>query len=111
VTKSKYFGTTPKIIKISLMRKLRGDRIRLMEATIQLRALPSLTCYQKSKRSKYVKFQLYLWFCMCVIYEEHRLRVFENRVLRSTPGPMRHLVMGIWKNCIMRTAIAGTQIS
>jgi hypothetical protein len=29
--------------------------------------------------------------------EEHRLRVFENRVLRRIFGPKRHEVMGEWR--------------
>jgi len=29
--------------------------------------------------------------------EEHRLRVFENRVLRKTFGPKRHEVTGEWR--------------
>jgi hypothetical protein len=35
--------------------------------------------------------------------EEHRLRVFENRVLRRICGPKRDEVMGEWKNCITRS--------
>jgi hypothetical protein len=31
------------------------------------------------------------------IREEHRLRVFENRVLRRIFGPKRYEVMGEWK--------------
>jgi hypothetical protein len=30
--------------------------------------------------------------------EEHRLRVFENRVLRGIFGPKRDEVIGKWKN-------------
>jgi hypothetical protein len=30
------------------------------------------------------------------LWEEHRLRVFENRVLRRVFGPMRHEVGGKW---------------
>jgi hypothetical protein len=30
--------------------------------------------------------------------EEHRLRVFENRVLRRIFGPQRDEVMGDWRN-------------
>jgi hypothetical protein len=39
----------------------------------------------------------------CVILrEEHRLRVFENRVLRRIFGPKRDEVTGGWRNFIMR---------
>jgi hypothetical protein len=34
--------------------------------------------------------------------EEHRLREFENRVLRRIFGPKRDKVIGGWRNCIMR---------
>jgi hypothetical protein len=40
------------------------------------------------------------------IKEEHRLRVFENRVLRRMFGPER--VAGGGENCIMRSFIIGT---
>jgi hypothetical protein len=38
--------------------------------------------------------------------EEHRLKVFKNRVLRRIFGPKRYEVAGSWKNCIMRSFIA-----
>jgi hypothetical protein len=31
------------------------------------------------------------------VREEHKLRVFENRVLRRIFGPMRNTVMGGWR--------------
>jgi hypothetical protein len=37
--------------------------------------------------------------------EEHRLRVFENMVLRKIFGPKRDVVIGGWRNCIMRSFI------
>jgi hypothetical protein len=37
--------------------------------------------------------------------EEHRLRVFENKVLRRIFGPKRHEVTG---NCIMRSFVICT---
>jgi hypothetical protein len=40
--------------------------------------------------------------------EEHRLRVFENRVLRRIFGPKRDEVMGDGGNCIMRSFITCT---
>jgi hypothetical protein len=42
-----------------------------------------------------VKFGLIIW-------EEHRLRVLENRVLRSIFGQKRYEATGGWANCIMR---------
>jgi hypothetical protein len=40
--------------------------------------------------------------------EEHRLRVFENRVLRRIFGPKRDEVTGEGENCIMRNFITCT---
>jgi hypothetical protein len=34
--------------------------------------------------------------------EEHRLRVFENKVLRRIFGPKRDEVTSEWRNCITR---------
>jgi hypothetical protein len=34
--------------------------------------------------------------------EEHRLRVFENRMLRRIFGPKRDEVTGEWRNCITK---------
>jgi hypothetical protein len=35
--------------------------------------------------------------CSLTLREEHRLRVFENRVLRKIFGPTRDEVMGEWR--------------
>jgi hypothetical protein len=35
------------------------------------------------------------------IREDHRLRMFENRVLKRIFGPKRTEVIGGWKSCIM----------
>jgi hypothetical protein len=40
--------------------------------------------------------------------EEHRLRVFGNRVLRRIFGPKRDEVTGDGENCIMRSFITCT---
>jgi hypothetical protein len=37
--------------------------------------------------------------------EKHKLRVFENRVLRRIFGPKRFEVTGEWKNYIMRNVM------
>jgi hypothetical protein len=39
--------------------------------------------------------------------EEHRLRVFENKVLRRIFGPKGSEILG-WKNCIMRSFVTCT---
>jgi hypothetical protein len=40
--------------------------------------------------------------------EEYRLRVFENRVLRTIFGPKRDEVIGGGENCIIRSFITCT---
>jgi hypothetical protein len=55
------------------------------------------------KELKCTRLQFGLWFCMgvklglLILREEHRLRVFENRVLRKIFGPNRDEVMGRWR--------------
>jgi hypothetical protein len=40
--------------------------------------------------------------------EEHRLRVFDNRVLRRISGPKRDEVTEVGENCIMRSCMVHT---
>jgi hypothetical protein len=40
---------------------------------------------------------LWFWTWSLTVREEHRLRVFENRVLRKIFGPRRDQVTGVWK--------------
>jgi hypothetical protein len=40
--------------------------------------------------------------------EEHRLRVFENRVLKRIFGPKRNEVTGGWRSCIIRSFVICT---
>jgi hypothetical protein len=40
--------------------------------------------------------------------EEHRLRVFENRVLRRIFGPKKDEVSREWRNCITRSFVICT---
>jgi hypothetical protein len=42
------------------------------------------------------------------LWEEHRLRVFENRVLRRIFGPKRDEVVRVWRNCIVRSFVSCT---
>jgi hypothetical protein len=46
--------------------------------------------------------------CICALREEHRLRVFENRMLRRIFGPKRDEVTGEGENCIMRSFVICT---
>jgi hypothetical protein len=38
-----------------------------------------------------------------ILREEHKLRMFENRMLRRIFGVKRYGVVGGWRNCIMRS--------
>jgi hypothetical protein len=61
-------------------------------------------------------FKTIIWpviLCGCetwslTVKEEHRLRVFENRVLRRMFGLERDEVTGEWKNCITRSFVIFT---
>jgi hypothetical protein len=83
--------------------KLRGDWIRLTLATIQPRTFCLLTCCTKNLNIKIYKtiiFPVVLYGCETwsrTLREEHRLRVFENRVLRRIFGPKRYKVTGGWR--------------
>jgi uncharacterized membrane protein len=70
---------------------------------------------KKKVKVKTYKIIILLLVCACqtwslTLREEHRLRVFENRVLRRIFGPKRDEVTGDWsklhneklKNCILR---------
>jgi glutamine amidotransferase PdxT len=51
-----------------------------------------------------------LLYCGCEVWsftvrEEHRLRVFENKVLRKTFGRQRDGVTGDWRKNIMRQTV------
>jgi hypothetical protein len=84
------------------MRKLRGDWIWVMLATIQVRTLSS------HHLSKIVKIRIQISRIMPVdlygcetwsltLREEHRLKVCENKVLRGIFGPKRDEMVGGWK--------------
>jgi hypothetical protein len=46
--------------------------------------------------------------CSLTLREEHRLRVFENRVLRRIFGPKGMKRQEVGENCIMRSFITCT---
>jgi len=84
------------------------------------------TCYHSvqnllspSLLSKNLKIQIYRTIILPVVLygcetwsltlkEEHRLRVFENRVLRRIFGPKRGNTQGSGENCIMRRLMIST---
>jgi hypothetical protein len=81
------------------MKRLRADCIQGMLATIRFRVLSSRLL------SRNVKVKIYKTIILPVVLygsetwslmlrEEHRLRVFENRVLRRIFGPKRDEVTG-----------------
>jgi hypothetical protein len=67
--------------------------------------------YVKIKIYKTVILRVVLYGCenwSLTLREEHRLRVFENRVLRRIFGPKRDEVAGGGENCIMRSCVVCT---
>jgi hypothetical protein len=65
----------------------------------------------KVKIYKTIILPLVLYGCetwSLTLREEHRMRVFENRVLRRIFGPMRDEVTGEWRSCTMRNFIICT---
>jgi hypothetical protein len=73
-----------------------------MLATIQSRTFRLLVCYRKSYELEYTRLRCCHCFVWCetrsqALREEHRLRVFENRVLRRIFGPMKDEVKGEWR--------------
>jgi dolichol kinase len=75
----------------------------LFLATIRSRTFCLLVCCQKSLKIgiyKTIILPAVLYGCeiwSLTLREEHRLRVFENRVLRKISGPKRDEVTGEWR--------------
>jgi hypothetical protein len=91
------------------MRKLRGDWILIMLASIQSRTLLSSRLLSKNK----TKIRIYKTIILHVVLygykirylkvrEDHRLKLFEGRLLRRIFGPKRDEVTD-WRNCIVRS--------
>jgi hypothetical protein len=75
-----------------------------MLATIQSRIFCLHVCYQKTKKKNRIYentiFPVVLYDCetwSLTLREEHRLRVFENRLLWRILQPKRNVVTGGWK--------------
>jgi hypothetical protein len=103
VEKLKYLGATL-TMKIACMKRFKS-RQNLGNACYHLvqSFLSSCLLFWKCKSLKYTKpwfCQLFCLFCetWCLtLREEHRLRVFANRVLRRISGLKRDEVTGEWK--------------
>jgi hypothetical protein len=98
----------------------------LIQEEIKRRVLSGNACYHSVQNllssrlpSKNVKIKIYqniilpevLYGCetwSLRLREEHRLRVFEIRVLRRIFGPKRDEVREVGENCIMRSIITCT---
>jgi hypothetical protein len=82
-------------IKVWYRRKLGADRVRVMLATVQSRTFFSFCLLPKNIRLRIYKSIIFpVDLCGCDIWsltlrEEHRLMLFENRVLRRIFGPKR----------------------
>jgi hypothetical protein len=90
-------------MKIFFRRKLRGDCILLMLATIHSRTvLSSRLLFKNVKIRTYktiilpvARYGCETWYL--TLRKEHRLRVFENRVLWRIFGQKRDEVTGEWR--------------
>jgi hypothetical protein len=75
----------------------------VMLATIRSRTFCILVCCQKNLKIRIyntIILPVLLYGCeiwSLTVREEHRLRMFENRVLRRIFGPKRDEVMGEWR--------------
>jgi hypothetical protein len=101
VAKFKYFGTT--LTDQNYMHEEIKSRLNSgMPATIWFSLLSSrlLSRNLKVKMYKTIILPVVLYGCetwSVTLREEHRLRVFENRVLRRIFGPRRDEVLGEWR--------------
>jgi hypothetical protein len=102
VTKFKYLGTT--LRDQNYMQEEIKSRLNSVNACYHL--VQSLLSSRLLSRN--VKFKIYKTTilpvvlygcetCSLALREEHRLRVFESRVLRRTFGPKRDEVTGEWR--------------
>jgi hypothetical protein len=89
-----------------------------MLATIQSRlwspepsVFPSFVKKSKNENIQDYNFPVVLYGCetwSLTLRQEHRLRVFENKVLRRIFGSKRDEVTGGWRNCITRSFVIYT---
>jgi hypothetical protein len=79
-----------------------------MVVTIQSRTFCLLVCCLKNIKIRTYKTIILPVVVYLILKKQHRLRVFENRVLRRIFEPKRDEVTGGWKNYIMRNFINST---
>jgi hypothetical protein len=89
--------------QISFRRKLKADLILVVIATTHLKKMLSSRVLSKNVKIgiyKIIIFPVVLYGCeswSLTLREEHRLRVFENRLLRRIFAPKRDEVLGGWR--------------
>jgi len=89
----------PSRIKMLFRKKLRANTTQEMLAIFQCRIFCLPVCYPKIKIYRTIILPVVLYGCetrSLTLREERRLRVFENRVLRSIFGPKRDEVRREW---------------
>jgi hypothetical protein len=112
VEQFKYLGTT--VTNQNLIQEELKRRLNLVDACYH--SVQNLLSSRLLSTSKNLKIRIYktiispvvLYGCKTwslTLREEHRLRVFENRVLRRIFGPKRDEVIGGWIKFIMRSFI------
>jgi hypothetical protein len=108
VSQLKYLGTAlanQNLIPVEIKRRLNSDNAcyhsvqnllssRLLSKSVKIRIyktiiLPMVLCGSET--------------CSLTLREEHRLRAFESKVLRTTYGQMSDEVTEEWRNCITRS--------
>jgi Leucine-rich repeat (LRR) protein len=101
VTKFKYLGTT--LTEQNWMNEEIKERTKFGECLLPFGPVSSRLLSRNTK-DKYIKKNITLpvLLCGCVTWsltsrKEHKLRVFENRVLRRIFGPKRKEVTGEWR--------------
>jgi hypothetical protein len=102
VSQFKYLGTkitSPNLIQGEIKRRLNSDNAcyHLVQSLLSSRLLSENL---KIRIYKMIILPVVLYGCetwSLTLREEHKLRVFENRVLRRIFGPMRDEVTGEWR--------------
>jgi hypothetical protein len=106
----KYLGTTVTNHQVEIKRRLNsGSACYHLVQNILFSCL--LLENVKIRICKTVILPVVLYWCEILslsLREEHRLRVFENRVLRRIFEPKKDEVTGGWRNCITRSFVICT---